>query len=103
MKKAVITTGGKQYVVSEGDEISVELLKDDKKKITFEALLIIDDTGKVNVGAPVIKGSKVEAEVIKADEQQDKVTSIRYKAKKRVRTVKGHRQRLATIKISNII
>jgi large subunit ribosomal protein L21 len=101
MKKAVITTGGKQYVVSEGDELSVELLKDVKSKVSFDPLLVIDES-KISVGSPLVKGAKVEAQVVSADEQQDKVTSIRYKAKKRVRTVKGHRQRATTIKITKI-
>lgn len=101
MKKAVINTGGKQYVVSEGDELNVELLKDAKKTVTFEPLLLIDDS-KTSVGTPTVKGKTVEAKVLEADVPQEKVTSIRYKAKKRVRTVKGHRQHLATIKISKI-
>lgn len=100
MKKAVITTGGKQYIVSEGDELKIELIKD-VKKTSFEPLLVIADD-KITVGTPLVKGVKVDAEVLESDVQQNKVTSIRYKAKKRVRTVKGHRQRLATIKITKI-
>ncbi len=101
MKKAVIATGGKQYLVAEGDEISVELLKTDKKTAEFDALLVIDGKS-VQVGTPLVKSAKVTATIVSADEQQDKVTSIRYKAKKRVHTVRGHRQRLATIKITKI-
>jgi large subunit ribosomal protein L21 len=101
MKKAVIATGGKQYLVSEGDTIDVELLKDAKSKVSFDALLVIDGD-KATVGAPVVKDVKVAATIVEADKQQDKVTSIRYKAKKRVRTVKGHRQRLTTLKIDSI-
>jgi large subunit ribosomal protein L21 len=101
MKKAVIATGGKQYLVAEGETISVELLKDAKDKVSFDALLLIDGD-KATVGSPLVKEAKVTATVVEADVQQDKVTSIRYKAKKRVHTVKGHRQRLTTIKISSI-
>ena len=101
MKKAVIATGGKQYIVSEGDSIKVELLKTDKKTITFEPMIVIDDK-KVTIGKPIVEGAVVSADITEADEKQDKVTSIRYKAKKRVRKVRGHRQRLATIKITSI-
>jgi large subunit ribosomal protein L21 len=101
MKKAVIATGGKQYVVAEGETINVELLKDAKNKVSFDALLIIDGD-KTTVGQPLVKDIKVTASVVEADIQQDKVTSIRYKAKKRVHTVKGHRQRLTTLKIDSI-
>lgn len=101
MKKAVIATGGKQYLVNEGDQIDVELIKSDKDKLTFEPLLVIDND-KTTVGAPRITDIKVHATIVEKDVKQDKVTSIRYKAKKRVRTVRGHRQRLSTIKIESI-
>lgn len=101
MKKAVIATGGKQYLVSEGETVQVELLKDAKSKVTFEPLLLIDGD-KTEVGKPVVSGVKVTASVIEEDKQQDKVVSIRYKSKKRVHTVRGHRQRLASLKIDSI-
>lgn len=102
MKKAVIATGGKQYLVAEGETVDVELIKDAKAgKVSFEPLLVIDGS-KSTVGAPTVSGVKVAASIVEADVQQDKVTSIRYKAKKRVRTVRGHRQRLTTIKIDAI-
>src|SRR3954451_20922607 len=101
MSKAVLATGGKQYIVSEGDTIKVELLAQGDKKVTFEPLMIIDGDD-VKVGAPAVSGVKVTADVIDADSQADKVTSIRYKAKKRVHKVRGHRQHLTTIKIAKI-
>jgi large subunit ribosomal protein L21 len=101
MKKAVIATGGKQYLVAEGETVEVELLKSDKDKVSFDAMLVIDGD-KTAVGLPLLKDVKVAATVVEADVKQDKVTSIRYKAKKRVRTVKGHRQRLTTLKIDSI-
>ena len=101
MKKAVITTGGKQYLVKEGDTLKVELLNSDKKTAEFEALLVIDGD-KVTVGTPIVEKAKVTAEITTADVQADKVTSIRYKAKKRVRTVRGHRQHQTVLKITKI-
>lgn len=101
MSKAVIATGGKQYIVSEGDTISVELLDSGDKKVTFEPLLVIDGDN-VSVGAPAVSGIKVSADVVDADTKGDKVTSIRYKAKKRVHKLRGHRQRLTTIKVTKI-
>lgn len=100
--KAVITTGGKQYLVAEGDTIEVELLKDAVKKFDFEALMVIDGD-KTLVGAPLVKGAKVSAEVVESDVQADKVTSIRYKAKKRIHTLRGHRQRQTVLKVSLIV
>ena len=101
MKKAIITTGGKQYVVTEGETLNVELIKEAGKSVSFEPLLVIDDD-KTEVGAPTVAKVKVTAEVIDADRQADKVTSIRYKAKKRVHTVRGHRQHQTVLKITKI-
>jgi large subunit ribosomal protein L21 len=100
MKKAVIATGGKQYIVSEGDVIDVELLGTDKS-VDFEPLLIVDGE-KVNVGTPTVKGAKVTASVESQEVKQDKVVSIRYKAKKRVHKTRGHRQRKTILKITKI-
>ena len=101
MKKAVIQTGGKQYVVTEGTTIEVELLGSDSKTIEFEPLLVIDGS-KTNVGTPFVAGSKVTGTIVEENVQGDKVTAIRYKAKKRVHKVRGHRQRHAVVTISKI-
>jgi large subunit ribosomal protein L21 len=101
MKKAVIATGGKQYIVTEGETISVELLKAEGKTASFEVLLVIDGEN-VSVGAPFVDKAKVTAEIVEADVQDDKVTSIRYKAKKRVHKVRGHRQHQTVLKITKI-
>lgn len=100
MKKAVIATGGKQYLVAEGEQIEVELLPEGKK-VDFEALLVIDGDS-VNVGKPFVDGAKVSADVVEQEVKADKVTAIRYKAKKRVRKVRGHRQRHTLLKITKI-
>lgn len=99
MKKAVILTGGKQYVVSEGETLEVDSLTSEKA-LTFEPLLVIDGE-KISVGTPTVAGAKVTAEVV-AQTRADKVTAIRYKAKKRVKKVRGHRQHLTQIKINKI-
>lgn len=101
MKKAVIATGGKQYIVAEGDSVEVELLHADGKTVTFEPLMVIDgDT--VAVGTPTVAKAKVTAEIVEDEVKADKVTAIRYKAKKRVHKVHGHRQRHTVVKISKI-
>jgi large subunit ribosomal protein L21 len=101
MKKAVIATGGKQYVVTEGETIEIELLNSDKKSVVFEPLLVIDGD-KVTVGTPAVTGAKVTAEIVETDVAGDKVTAIRYKPKKRVRKVRGHRQHHTIVKIKTI-
>ena len=100
MKKAIIASGGKQYLINEGDTIEVELLKA-AKSVEFTPLLVIDDE-EVEVGKPEVTGVKVIAEVVEPNVKADKVISIRYKAKKRVKTIKGHRQQLTRLEIKKI-
>ena len=100
MKKAVISTGGKQYLVAEGEELEVELLEPAKNAV-FEVLMVIDGE-KTSVGVPTVSGVQIKADVIEQVVKQDKVIAIRYKAKKRVHKRRGHRQRLTRIKVTKI-
>lgn len=100
MKKAVIATGGKQYLVSEGEQLEVELVQAGKT-VDFDPLLIIDGE-KINIGTPLVAGAKVTADIVEQEVKADKVVAIRYKAKKRVDKVRGHRQRHSVIKITKI-
>lgn len=101
MKKAVIAVSGNQYVVEEGQTIAVDYLKNASKNVDFVPLLTIDGD-KTVVGNPEVKGAKVTAEVTEAHSRADKVTSIRYKSKKRVHKVHGHRQHQTQLTIKKI-
>lgn len=101
MKKAVIATGGKQYVVAEGDTLTIERLKDVEKPLKFDALLVVDGD-KTTVGTPLVSGVTVQATVVDAEAKADKVVAIRYKAKKRVHKLHGHRQQQTVVKIDSI-
>jgi large subunit ribosomal protein L21 len=100
-KRAVISSGGHQYLVSEGQELEIELLDPAQQDTAFEALLVIDGDN-VSVGSPTVDGVKVTADILEQSVKGDKVVAIRYKAKKRVRKVRGHRQRHTKIKIKKI-
>ena len=100
MKKAVITTGGKQYLVSEGDEIDIELVEP-SSVLKFQPLLVIDGD-KIHLGTPVVDGATVAASITEQIVKAEKVTAIRYKAKKRVHKTRGHRQKYSRIKITKI-
>jgi large subunit ribosomal protein L21 len=100
MKKAVIQSGGKQYIVSVGDELEVELLPAGKNA-SFEALMVIDGD-KTTVGRPLVEGVKVTADITEQIVKAEKVTAIRFKAKKRVKKVRGHRQKHSRIRITKI-
>lgn len=101
MKFAVIKTGGKQYVVSKGDVLDVELLgKKEGDKVTFKEVLLTGDDKDVSVGTPFLKTS-VEAKVVK-EYQDDKVWGIKHKAKKRSTKKFGHRQQYTQIEITSV-
>lgn len=101
-KKAIIVSGGKQFLVSEGDQIDIDRLAvSDKDKLQFDPLLVIDGQ-TVKVGQPTVAGFKVSAEVVKALERQPKVVAIRFKAKKRVHKRRGERPQKTTIRIVGI-
>ncbi len=87
-------------MVSVGDSLEVNLLAPGKS-VNFDALMVIDGA-KTTVGKPLVEGVKVSADVTEQVVKADKVTAIRYKAKKRVRKVRGHRQKLTQIKITKI-
>lgn len=99
--KAVIKVGGKQYIVAEKETLLVDLLPEGTKELETDALLTIDGD-KTEVGTPFVKGVKVKAKVVEAEVKADKIRVIRYKAKKRVHTENGHRQKYSRIEISSI-
>lgn len=99
--KAVIKIGGKQYIVAEKETLLVDLLPEGTKELECDALLTIDGE-KTEVGTPHVKGVKVKAKVVEHEVKGDKVRVIRYKAKKRVHTENGHRQKYSRIEVTSI-
>lgn len=98
--KAIIVTGGKQYLVTEGDTLYVEKLDNEvNSDVTFNEVLYVD--GKV--GTPTVKGASVIATVLKHGKQK-KIRVFKYKNKtKSSRVTKGHRQPYTKIEIKKIV
>ena len=101
MKKAVVKVGGKQFIVSEKETLLVDLLPQGTKELKLDALMLIDGD-KVEVGTPEVKGVKVSAKGVDELVKGEKLRVIRYKAKKRVHTEIGHRQKYTKIEITSI-
>lgn len=97
--QAVIASGGKQYIVSKDQVLDLELLGDGKK-YEFDVLLLIDGE-KTTVGTPLVDGVKVYAEVL-GEVKGDKLKILKFKAKKRVKRLTGHRQHYTQVKITKI-
>lgn len=99
--KAVIQIGSKQYIVAEKETLLVDKLPEDQKELTFDALLTFDEKS-TEVGTPIVKNVKVKAKVTEELIKDKKVLAIRYKSKKRVNKVRGHRQQHSEIEITSI-
>ncbi len=98
---AVIATGGKQYKVSEGDTLRVEKLPGDVgEKVLFDRVLMLGGSD-TKVGAPVVDGVTVEAE-IEAQDRARKVTVFKFKRRKKFRRKYGHRQPYTALKVTKI-
>jgi len=99
---AIIETGGKQYKVNEGDVIFVEKLEvAEGDKITFDRVLEVSDADGIKVGAPVVEGATVTANVLKNGKAK-KIYVMTYKPKKNEKRKIGHRQPYTKVQIEKI-
>lgn len=99
---AVIETGGKQYRVSEGDEIFVEKLGlEAEEKVSFDKVIAVSDDNGLKVGIPYVESATVDATVVKNGKGK-KITVFTYKPKKSSARKKGHRQAYTKVKIDAI-
>jgi large subunit ribosomal protein L21 len=98
---AIISTGGKQYKVSEGDVLKVEKLgAAEGEKVTFDQVLAIGGD-ELKVGTPTVSGATVEASVVK-EGRAKKVIVYKYKPKTGYHKKNGHRQSFTQVKIEKI-
>lgn len=99
---AVIATGGKQYLVKEGDVLQIEKLPVEAgQTVQFDVLLTAEEDGsKVEIGVPTLS-AKVSAEVIEQGRAK-KISVVKYKPKVRYRKRVGHRQPYTKVKITKI-
>lgn len=99
---AVIKTGGKQYKVAEGQTVRVEKLDAEQgAAVEFDQVLMIADGDNLKVGAPVVEGAKVIAEVA-AQGRAKKVEIIKFRRRKHHMKRQGHRQYYTDVKITGI-
>lgn len=98
---AVIETGGKQYRVSEGDEIFVEKLGVESGEVNFDKVVMVGKDDGAVVGAPYVDGATVTASLIK-NGRGKKINVFTYKPKKGSKRAMGHRQPYSKVKIESI-
>lgn len=102
MAYAIIKTGGRQYRVTEGDTIDVDLLDVEAgKTATFGDVLMYADGKDLTHGNPLISGAKVTAEVVE-QRKDKKVIAFKFKRRKGYHRTVGHRRKLTRVKIKSI-
>lgn len=100
---AIVEIAGQQFKVEKDQQIFVHRLEEKEgAKVEFDNVLLIDNNGKVNVGAPAISGAKVTAKVLD-HVKGDKVVVFKKKRRKGYRVKNGHRQTFTQIEIQSIV
>lgn len=99
---AVIVSGGKQHRVTEGETLKLEKIESATgESIEFDQVLMVGEGADVKIGAPVVEGSKVTAEVV-AHGRHKKVKIVKFNRRKHYRKETGHRQWYTEVKITGI-
>lgn len=99
---AIVNIAGQQFKVEKDQQIIVNRLEGEEgKKVDFKDVLLVDDGGKVKVGAPLIKGASISATIV-GHLRGDKVIIFKKKRRKGYEKKTGHRQDLTKIQISGI-
>ena len=100
---AIVEIAGQQFKVEKDQQIFVHRLEEKEgAKVEFDNVLLIDNNGKINVGAPAISGAKVTAKVLD-HVKGDKVVVFKKKRRKGYRVKNGHRQAFTQIEIQSIV
>ncbi|WP_290784114.1 50S ribosomal protein L21 [Halomonas sp.] len=99
---AVIKSGGKQYRVQEGQTLKLEKIEvPTGESIDFDEVLLVGNDDEIKVGAPMVEGAKVSAEIV-AHGRRDKITIIKFRRRKHSMKRQGHRQWFTEVKITGI-
>src|SRR4051812_27798795 len=98
---AIIEESGKQFKVTSGDVIRIDRALGDEKTIKFDRVLLVAGEGSPKVGAPLVSGATVSADVV-GEVKGKKVESVKYKRRKGFHKTIGHRQKYTAVKITGI-
>jgi len=99
----IVEIQGQQFKVEKDRKLFVHHLEGEEgAQVEFEKVLLVDNDGTVTVGAPVIEGAKVVAEIVNPLVKGDKVLVFHKKRRKGSRKLNGHRQQFSQILIKDI-
>ena len=98
----IIKTGGKQYIVSPGQKIKIEKLPNKEgEEVVFDQVLLQETDKDTKIGTPLVQGAKVKGKVLRQG-MGKKTIAYKYKAKKREKSKKGHRQLFTEVEITEV-
>ena len=99
---AVVEIAGKQYKAEDKKFLYVDKLEGQEgDKVEFEKVLLVDNDGKISVGAPTVKGAKISGKIL-SQEKADKVIIFKKKRRKGYQKRNGHRQQYTKVLIEKI-
>jgi len=103
MAFAIVETGGKQYKITEGEQLTVEKISDHKEgdKVVFDKVLLVDDGKSTKVGTPYIDGASVELDLVEEGKGK-KLYVQKFKSKSRYKRRLGHRQPYSKVAVKKI-
>jgi large subunit ribosomal protein L21 len=100
---AVISTGGKQYRVSEGSVLRVEKLTAEAgANVEFDQVLLVGEGDKIKIGSPFLSGGKVVA-TVQSHGKGDKVRIVKFRRRKHYLRQGTHRQPYTQLKVTSIV
>jgi len=104
---AIIEDEGKQYKVSEGDVLRIDLVApavlSAGKGLEFVRVLLVAEGKDVTVGTPLVEGAKVVAEVVRPVVKGEKVRAFKFKRRKGYHRDMGHRQKYTEVRVTKIV
>ena len=99
---AIVEIAGQQFKVSKDQKVYVHrLASEEGSKVSFDKVLLLDDSGNITLGAPAVEGASVEAKVLQ-HLKGDKVIVFKKKRRKGYKKKNGHRQMFTKIEITGI-
>ena len=99
---AVVSTGGKQYRVKEGDVLRIEKIPGDVgESFSFDKVLLLSDGSELTIGEPTVPNASVNARIVQQGKSK-KILVFKYKRRKRFRRKQGHRQPFTAVQIDSI-
>jgi large subunit ribosomal protein L21 len=99
---AIIEDGGRQHKVTSGDRLHIDrMVEDGEKTVTFDRILLVAGEGEPRIGAPLVAGATVTADVL-GPVKGPKVRTVKYKRRKGFHKTIGHRQKYTEVRITAI-